>query len=92
MQQQAPDTRLSRREVTGNYAVKNWNYGTIARMDVIIYATSLFNKISLKTLMHKTEWRINETFLFYYYSYIVWRRAREPILPVTGYFILSFCK
>jgi hypothetical protein len=21
---------------------------------------------------------------FYYYSYIVWRRAREPILPVTG--------
>jgi hypothetical protein len=24
-------------------------------------------------------------FFYYYYSYIVWRRAREPILPVTGY-------
>jgi hypothetical protein len=24
-------------------------------------------------------------FYFYYYSYIVWRRAREPILPVSGY-------
>jgi hypothetical protein len=26
---------------------------------------------------------------FYYYSYIVWRRAREPILPVTGYFYIK---
>jgi hypothetical protein len=25
---------------------------------------------------------------FFYYSYIVWRRAREPILPVTGYSFL----
>jgi hypothetical protein len=25
-------------------------------------------------------------FIFYfYYSYIVWRRAREPILPASGY-------
>jgi hypothetical protein len=22
---------------------------------------------------------------YYYYSYIVWRRARDPILPVSGY-------
>jgi hypothetical protein len=25
------------------------------------------------------------TDFFYYYSYIVWRRARESILPVSGY-------
>jgi hypothetical protein len=25
------------------------------------------------------------TDFFFYFSYIVWRRAREPILPVSGY-------
>jgi hypothetical protein len=35
--------------------------------------------------LESLEYGHRDFFFIFYYSYIVWRRAREPILPVSGY-------
>jgi hypothetical protein len=61
----APDTRLSRREVTGRYVVKyydeactSWNYD--ANEDDNLCHKSIPQTKS-PTPMHESKWRINET-------------------------------